>query len=116
MKPPPMPEPAKRPLPAVDYDASLKQNEKDHLKTFQGELLVHARSGQYAGFAPDGMYCWEGAGPPDGRVITLIKVEPKGSRPVFGEQAATLLAFDPSAFSFFLEKRFNEPKPKKEPT
>jgi|SRR6516164_6985283 hypothetical protein len=117
MKPAPMPEPPKRRLPAVDYDRSLLQNEKDHLRTLEAEILMRAGYGQYPGFAPDGLYCWMGAGPPTDRILTLEKVEVSRTRPViFGERATTLLALDVVTFSLLLHNRLNELEPTKKPT
>jgi hypothetical protein len=115
MKPPP--EPPKRPLPDVNYDPSLLPNEKNHLKVLRGEVLFLARDARFPGFSPDGLYRWMGAGPPGGRTITLEKVESSGEPlVVFGEEAATLLALNPEAFSLYLHHRWNAPQPRQMPT
>jgi hypothetical protein len=113
----PMPDPPIRPLPDVIYDPSLLPNEKDHLKVFRGEVLFLARDGRFPGFSPNGLYRWMGSGPPEGRTITLEKVESSGEPlVVFAEEAATLLAFDLDSFSLYLHYRWGTPQPRQMPT
>ena len=117
MKPPPMLEPPIGPLPDVIYDASLLSNEKDHLKVFRDEIVFLARDSRFPGFSPDGLYRWMGSGPPEGRTITLEKIEASGEPlVVFGEEAATLLAFDLNSFRLYLHYRWNAPQPRQMPT
>ena len=112
----PMMEPT-RPLPEVNYDPSLLPNEKDHLKVLRGEILFLARDARFPGFSPDGHYRWIGSGPPGGRTITLEKIEASGEPlVVFGEEAATLLAFDVDSFRLYLHHRWDMPQPRQMPT
>jgi hypothetical protein len=113
MKPPPVPKPPIGPLPDVIYDASLLPNEKDHLKVFRGEIVFLAQDARFPGFSPDGIYRWTGSGPPEGRIITLEKIETSGEPAVvFGEEAATLLPLNSEAFSLYLHHRWNAPQPR----
>jgi len=117
MKPPPVLELQIRPLPDVIYDPSLLPNEEDHLKAFRGEIVFLARDARFPGFSRDGLYRWMGSGPPEGRTITLEKIEASGEPlVVFGEEAATLLAFDVDSFRLYLHHRWDMPQPRQMPT